>query len=75
MIERTMPNDIGGEMKNESKREIYSGKHVSITYYPDRVIRPKYYLQVLIDKILFPFNMLRFKYGRRVYISRRKQKE
>lgn len=62
-IERTIPSDISGKLpENEYKRDIYKGKHVCITYYPDRVIHPKYYLQILRDKILFPFHMLRLKY-------------
>ena len=73
-MERTIPTNIGNEVpKNERKKEIYKGEHISITYYPDRVVHPKYYLQVLWDKILFPFNLLRYKYGKSTYVSMKKK--
>lgn len=61
MIERIIPTDIGSEAPiNERKEVIYEGEHVSVTYYPDR-------MQVLKDKILFPFIILRHKYIKRKY--------
>lgn len=64
MITVTIPANIG----NERKEEIYKGEYVSITYYPDReVLHPKYYLQALIDKMFFPFILLRHEYRKRKY--------
>ena len=61
MMERIIPTDIGSEMPiNERKEVIYEGEHVSVTYYPDR-------MKVLMDKILFPINILRHKYIKRKY--------
>lgn len=72
MIERFIPIDIvNGKPTEERKEILYKGEHVSIIYYPDRVIPLKYYFQVLRDKLLYPFNALRFKYGKRKYLTKR----
>lgn len=61
MIERIIPTDISKAVPIDERKEvIYEGEHVSVTYYPDRA-------QVLKDKILFPFNILRYKYLKRKY--------
>jgi len=76
MIKATIPTNIGSDVPtNERKEEIYKGEYVSITHYPDRIIHPKYYLQVIKEKVLFPFSLLRYKYGKSTYVSMKKKGE
>ena len=72
MRERFIPVDIiDGKPTAERKEILYKGEHVSIIYYPDRIGPLKYYFQVLRDKLLYPFNVLRFKYNKRKHLTTR----
>ena len=73
MIKGTIPKDIKVEPRNEQKETIFKTKYISIDYYPERVIHPKYYLEVLKDKILFPFLFLKYKFRKKKYFYIKKK--